>query len=133
MCGRGSQRGILTGTVPCALNPVLRRDHCPAVGSAPGTSCELTLTLTLPRTGTVPRNLSLPRSLVLHLNRSLPWVLTSAVEGDHESGVTLALATSLARTRTLAIALPSWGPNSNVGKHHAPGFHMRCRLTRQGT
>ena len=31
MCGRGSQRGILTGTVPCALNSVLRGDHCPAV------------------------------------------------------------------------------------------------------
>ena len=46
MCGRGSQRGILTGTVPCALNSALRGDHCPAVGSAPGTSWDLTLTLT---------------------------------------------------------------------------------------
>ena len=69
MCGRGSQRGILTGTVPCALNLALRGDHCPAVGSAPGTSWYLTLTLNLPRTGTLPRILSLPRSLILHLDR----------------------------------------------------------------
>ena len=40
VCGLGSQRWILTGTVPCALNSVLRGDHCPAVGSRlepPGT------------------------------------------------------------------------------------------------
>ena len=40
--------------------------------------------------------------------------LTSALEGHHETGVASALATSLARTLTLAKALPSWGPNSNV-------------------
>ena len=114
MCGRGSQRGILTDTVPCALNSALRGEHCPAVGSAPGTSWDLTLTLTLPRTGTLPRNLSLPRSLILHLSSLLVWALTSALEGDHETGVASALATSLARTLTLAKALPSWGPNSNV-------------------
>ena len=114
MCGRVSQRGILTGTVPCALKSALRGDHCPAVGSAPGTSWDLTLTLTLPRTGTLPRNLSLPGSLILHLSRLLSWALTSALEGDHETGVASALATSLARTLTLAKALPSWGPNSNV-------------------
>ena len=51
VCGLGSQRRILTGTVPCALNSVLRGDHCPAVGSAPGASWDLTLTLTL----TLPR------------------------------------------------------------------------------
>ena len=79
MCGRGSQRGILTGTVPCALNSALPGDHCPAVGSASGTSWDLIITLTLPRTGTVPRNLSLPLSLILHLNRSLAWILTSAL------------------------------------------------------
>ena len=111
MCGRGSQRGILTGTVPCALNSALRGDHCPAVGSAPGTSWDLTLTLNLPRTGTLPRNLSLPRSLILHLSRLLAWALTSALEGDQKTGVDSALATSLARTLTLAKALASWGPN----------------------
>ena len=114
MCGRGSQRGILTGTVPCALNSVLRGDHCPTVGSAPGTSWDLTLTLTLPRTGTLPRNLSLPRSLILHLSRFLAWALTSALEGVHETRVASALATFLNRTLTLANALSSWGPNSNV-------------------
>ena len=114
MCGRDSQRGIRTGTVPCALNSALRGDHCPAVGSAPGTSWDLTVTLTLPRTGTLPRNLSLPRSLILHLSRFLAWPLTSGLEGDHETGVASALATSLVRTLTLAKALPSWGPNSNV-------------------
>ena len=97
MCGRGSQRGILTGTVPCALNSVLRGDHCPAVGLAPGTSWDLTLTLTLtlPRTGTLPRNISLPRSLILHLSRLLAWALNTALEGDQETGVASGLATSL--------------------------------------
>ena len=114
MCGPGSQRGILSGTVPCALNSALRGDHCPAVGSAPGTSWDLTLTLTVPGTGTLPGNLSLPRSLILHLRCLLAWALSSALEGDHETGVASALATSLARTLTLAKALPSWGPNSNV-------------------
>ena len=51
MCGRGSQRGILTSSVPCALNPARRGDHCPAVSSAPGASWELTLTLTYPELG----------------------------------------------------------------------------------
>ena len=114
VCGLGSQRGMLTGTVPCALNSALGGDHDPAVGSAPGTSWELTLTLNLPRTGTLHRNLSLPRSLILHLSRLLAWVLTSAFEGDHETTVASALATSLDRTLTLAKTLPSWGPNSNV-------------------
>ena len=76
MCGRGSQRVILTGTVPCALYSALRGDHCSAVGSAPGTSWDLTLTLNLPRTGTLPRNLSLPLSLILHLSCLLAWALT---------------------------------------------------------
>ena len=114
MCGRGSQRWILNGTVPCALNSALRGDHCPALGSAPGTSCDLTLTETLPRTKTLPRNLSLLRSEILHLSRLLAWALTSALEGDQETGVASALATSLVRTLTRAKALPSWGPNSNV-------------------
>ena len=65
-------------------------------------------------TGTLPRNLSLPRSLILHLSGLLAWALTSALEGDHETGVASALATSLDRTLILAKALPSWGPNSNV-------------------
>ena len=114
MCGHGSQRGILTGTDPCALKSALRGDHCPAVGSALGTSWDLSLTLTIPRTWTRPQNLSLPRFLILHLSRLLAWALTSALEGDHETGVASALATSLHRTLTLAKALPSWGPNSNV-------------------
>ena len=114
MCGRGSQRGILTGTVPCALNSALRGDNCTAVGLAPGSAGDLTLTLTLPRTGTRPRNLSLPRSLILHFSRLLAWALTSALQGDHDTGVASVVATSLERTLTLAKALPSWGPNSNV-------------------
>ena len=83
------------------------------MGSAPGTSWDLTLTLTLPRTGNLPQNLSLTRSLILHLSHLLAW-LKGALEGDHETGVASALATSLDRTLTLAKALPSWGPNSNV-------------------
>ena len=94
---------------------------------------ELTLTLTLPRTRTIHQNLSLPRSLILHLSRLLAWAHTSALEGDHESGVASALASSLDRTLTLAKALSSWGPNNKVGQHHAPGVQKRCRLTRHGT
>ena len=114
MCGICSQAPILTGTVPCALNPALYGDHSPAVVLAPGASWEITLTLTLPQTGTLHRNLSLPQSLTLQLSRLLAWALTSALKGDHETGGASAMATSLARTLTLAKALPSWGPNSNV-------------------
>ena len=112
VCGLGSQRGNLTGTVPCALNSALRGDHCPAVGSVSGASWDLTLTL--PRTGTLHQNLSLPRTLTLHLSRLCVWALTSSVEEDHETGVASALATSLDQTLTLANALSPWGPNSNV-------------------
>ena len=114
MCGRRRQRGILAGTVPCALNSALGGDHCPTVGSAPGGDRYPTLTLTLPLSGTLHQNLSMSRYLILHLSRLLTCALTSALKGDHKTGVASALATSLARTLTLAKALPSWGPNSNV-------------------
>ena len=108
MCGRGSQRGILTATVPCALNSALRGDHCPAVGSAPRAYWDLNLTLTLPRTGTLHRKLSLPLTLTLQLCRHLAWALTSSLEG-----VASALVTSLHRTLTLATALSPGGHNSS--------------------
>ena len=114
VCDLGSQRLILTGTLRCALNSALWGDHCRAVALAPGASWDQTLTLTLPRTGTLHRNLSLPRILTLHLSPLVAWALTSALEGDHKTGVTSALATSLERTLTLAKALFPWGPNSNV-------------------
>ena len=114
VCGLGSQSRILTGTVPCVLNSALRGDHCPAVGSAPGASWDLTLTLTVPRTGTLHRNLSLPRTLTLQVNRLRAWALTSALEGDHETGVDSVLATSLDQTLTLAKAPSPWGPHANV-------------------
>ena len=99
---------------PLSPQLTLRGDHCTAVGWAPGACRYPTLTLTQPLSGTLARNLSLPRYLILHLSCRLAWALTSALEGDHETGVASALATSLARTLTLAKALPSWGPNSNV-------------------
>ena len=61
-----------------------------------------------------PPNLSMPRSLTLQLSRLLAWALISALEGDHETKVTSALATSLVQTLTLAKSLSPWGPNSNV-------------------
>ena len=64
--------------------------------------------------GTIHRNLSLPRTLTLQLSHLVAWALTSALEGDHETGVASALAKSLDRTLTLAKALSPWGPNSNV-------------------
>ncbi|GGC18747.1 hypothetical protein GCM10010972_34930 [Cellulomonas carbonis] len=84
------------------------------MGSAPGASWELTLTLTLPRTGTLHRNLSLPRTLTLQVSRLRAWALTSALEGDRETGVDSALATSLDQTLTLAKALSPRGPSANV-------------------
>ena len=81
---------------------------------ASGAFLDLTLTLTLPRTGTLHQNLSLPRSLTLQLSRLLAWAFTTAREGDHETIVDSALAMSLNRTLTLAKALSKWGPNSNV-------------------
>ena len=133
VCGLGSQRLILTGTLPCALHSALRGDFCPAVRSAPGASWDLTLTLTLPGTGTLQGNLSLPRTLTLHLSRLVAWALTSALEGDHETSVASALATSLSRTLTLAKAVSPWGPNSYVRQHLGPGVQKRCGLTRHGT
>ena len=64
--------------------------------------------------GTIHRNLSLSRTLTLQLSRLLAWALISALEGDHETKVTSALATSLVGTLTLAKSLSPWGPNSNV-------------------
>ena len=61
-----------------------------------------------------PPNLRLPRYLNLHLSRLLASALTSAFEGDHETEVALALVTSLDRTLTLAKAVCTSGPNSNV-------------------
>ena len=98
VCGVGSRRGILTGTVPCALNSALRGDHCPAVSSAPGDLWGLTLTLNLARTGTLHQNLSLPGNLPLHLSCLVAWALSSGLTGDHETGFALALATSQDRT-----------------------------------
>ena len=112
VCGLGSQSMILTVTLPCALHSALRGDFCPAERSAPGASWDLTLTLTLPRTGTLQGNLSLPRTLTLHLSLLVAWVLTSALEGDNETRVASALATSLSRTLTLAKAATPCGPNS---------------------
>ena len=98
VCGVGSRRGILTGTVPCALNSALRGDHCPAVSSAPGDLWGLTLTLNRARTGTLHQNLSLPGNLPLHLSCLVAWALSSGLTGDHETGFALALATSQDRT-----------------------------------
>ena len=114
LCGLASQRLILTGTLPCALNSALLGDHCPAVGSAPGASWDLTLTLTLPRTGTLDRNLSRPGRLTLHLSRPVAWALTPGHQGHYKIRVASALATSLDRTLTLAKALSPWGPNTKV-------------------
>ena len=77
----------------------------PAVGLVSGAYCVLTLTLTVPLTETLHQNLRLPRKLTLYLCRLVPWALTSALEGNHETRVTSALATSLDRNLTLAKAL----------------------------
>ena len=98
VCGVGSRRGILTGTVHCALNSALRGDHCPVVSSAPGDLWGLTLTLNLARTGTLHQNLSLPGNLPVHLSCLVAWALSSGLTGDHETGFALALATSQDRT-----------------------------------
>ena len=59
-----------------------------------------------------PKPASIPKP---EIDRLLPQALTSALEGDHETAVALALAVSLDPTLTLANAQSPWGPNSNVG------------------
>ena len=76
VCGRGSQRRILAGTVPCALNSALRGDHCPVVCSVPGASWDLTLIPVVPRTRTLHPKLSLPRNLTLQLSILLYGAVT---------------------------------------------------------
>ena len=78
-------------------------------------------------------NLRLPRTLTLNLGRRVAGALTLALEGDHETRVASALATSLGRALTLAKAVSPCGPNSNVRQHLGPGVQKRCRLTRHGT
>ena len=68
LCGLGSQREILSGSLPCALKSALRGNHCPGVFSATGSSWYLTQTLTLPRSRSLHRNLSLPRTLTLYMS-----------------------------------------------------------------
>ena len=113
VCGLGSQRGILNGNVPCALiqpftktTTLLWVQHLELLGVNPNPNPT--------RTGNLHRNLSLPRSLIVQLSCLLAWALTSALEGDHEDRVAMALVTFLDRILTLAKALSSWGPNSNV-------------------
>ena len=78
-------------------------------------------------------NLRLPRTLTLNLGHRVARALTLALEGDHETRVASALATSLGRALTLAKAVSPCGPNSNVRQHLGPGVQKRCRLTRHGT
>ena len=115
VCGLGSQRRILTSTVPCALNSafvetmtLLWVRRLEILGANPNPKPNPT------PNRDPPPNLSMPRSLTLQLSRLLAWALTPALEGDHETGVASALVTSLDRTQTLAKALPSWGPNTNL-------------------
>ena len=84
--------------------------HC--WGFGPGASWDLTLTLslTLPLTAALHRNVSRPRNLTLHLSCHVAWALTSAIEGDHETGVVSSLAIYLDRTITLAKTLSPWVP-----------------------
>ena len=114
LCGLGSKRLILTGTLPCALNLDLRGDNCSTVGSLPGTSWDLNLTVTLPVTGNLNRNLTLSPNLHLHLTRTIAWALTAADQGDHETGAALAVAMSLVRSLTITKARLPWGPNTKV-------------------
>ena len=76
VCGHGSQRRILAGTVPCTLNSDLHGDHCPGLCLVPGASWDLTLTLTVPRTRTLHRKLRLPRNLTLQLSILLSGAVT---------------------------------------------------------
>ena len=110
VCGLGSKRRILTGTVLCALNSALGETPALLWVRAPENTWDLTLTLSLPRTGTLHRNLSLLRSLILNLSRLLAWALTSALGGHHETGVASDEATSQDRTLTLAKSLSSGDP-----------------------
>ena len=64
-------------------------------------SWDLTLTLNITLNITVTLHLTLSVTLTLHLTRTVAWALTSALKGDHETGVASAMAMSLDRTLTL--------------------------------
>ena len=127
---------MLTGTFPCVFNSALWGEHCTPVGSMPVAPWDLTLSLTLPLTRTLHRNLSRLRSLTLHFSCTITWALTSALEGDHETAVASALATSVTAL-TLAKALfPNqiwFGAQTKIGQHHAPAVQNRCGVTQHGT
>ena len=65
-------------------------------------SWDLTLTLNITLNITVTLHLTLSVTLTLHLTHTVPWALTSALEGDHKTGVASALAMSLDQNLTLA-------------------------------
>ena len=113
------------GTLPCALNSALQGVNCTAVASAPGACWDLTLTRTL------NQNLILSRKLTLQWSCTVSWALTSALEGDHKTGVALALVMSLDRHLSQAKILSQWGPHTKVWQHQAPGVQKWCRITQQ--
>ena len=86
LSGLGTQRLILTGTLPCALHSALQEYNCTAVGSAPGASWDLSLTLTV----------------------TLTLTLSSPLQGDHGTTVYSVLRMSLYLLPTLTKALSPW-------------------------
>ena len=106
--GLGSQRLILGATIPC---PQL----CPSGRPLPSWR------LLGPNTNRNPNpNRDTPPKpkpasiLTLHLSRLVPSTLNSALEGNHETGVASALATSLNRILNLSKAFSPRGPNSSI-------------------
>ena len=107
LCGLGSQRLILTRILPCALTQTF------------GQTTALLWVQSLSLLGSNPKPNCISQlkhnpisNTNLYLTLTVERALTSALEGDHESGVPLALTTSLDRTLTLAKALSPWEPNT---------------------
>ena len=111
MCGLGSQRVILTDTVPCALNSAPWGDHCPAVGSAPGNSWPNPNPNPTPTRDPPPK----PRPASITDPAILPPSGIGShfsLKRDYETAVISDLAMSLDLTLTLSNAQSPWGSNS---------------------
>ena len=75
------------------------------MGLPPGASWDPNLTLMVTLTIALNLHLALSLTLTLYLTSTLARTPNSALEEDHETGVALALATSLDQMLTVAQAL----------------------------
>ena len=95
MSGLGTQRLVLTDNLLWGHHSPLRGDNTTVVGSVPGASWDLTLTLIITPTITFTLHLTQSSTLTLNQIHSRAYALTSVLRGIQNTGVASELATSL--------------------------------------